>query len=70
MLTRQTSRFISIVEKLRRNVSDWLDRKKFDVEEAFTYRMTGKDKREVKKIIFEYFEYIEGEWDKFEEKKQ
>jgi hypothetical protein len=32
--------------------------------------MTGKDKREVKKIIFEYFEYIEGEWDKFEEKKQ
>jgi hypothetical protein len=27
--------------------------------------MGSKDKREVKKIIFEYFEFIEGEWDKF-----
>lgn len=39
------------------------------MEEAFSYRMTGKDKREVKKIIFEHFEYIESEWDKFQEKK-
>ena len=31
--------------------------------------MTGKDKREVKRIIFEHFEYIESEWDKFEDKK-
>ena len=41
-----------------------------DVEEAFSYRMTGKDKRDVKRIIFEYFEYIEREWDKFAEKKR
>jgi hypothetical protein len=39
------------------------------VEEAFSYRMTGKEKREVKRIIFEHFEYIESEWDKFQEKK-
>jgi hypothetical protein len=32
--------------------------------------MTEKDKREVRKIIFEHFEYIESEWDKFEERKQ
>jgi hypothetical protein len=32
--------------------------------------MTGKDKREVKRIIFDHFEYIESEWDKFEERKQ
>jgi len=31
--------------------------------------MTGKDKREVRRIIFEHFEYIESEWDKFQEKK-
>jgi uncharacterized protein DUF4160 len=48
----------------------WLDRDKFDVKEAFSYRMNGKDKRVVKRIIFEHFEYIESEWDKFEEKKQ
>jgi hypothetical protein len=41
-----------------------------DVKEAFSYRMTGRDKREVKRIIFEYFEYIESEWDKFQERKR
>ena len=40
------------------------------MEEAFSYRMTGKDKRDVKRIIFEYFEYIEREWDKVAEKKR
>jgi hypothetical protein len=39
------------------------------VEEALSYRMNGKDKREVKRIIFEHFEYIESEWDNFQEKK-
>ena len=29
--------------------------------------MNNKDKREVKKIIFEYFEFIENEWKKFQE---
>ena len=33
----------------------WLDRANFGVAEAFSYTMTGKDKREVKRIIFEYF---------------
>jgi len=32
--------------------------------------MTSKDKRIVKKIIFEYFELIEKEWDEFQERKQ
>ena len=68
MLTRRTSRFISTVEKLRRS-KYWLDRKDFDVTEAFNYRMNGKDKREVKRIIFEHFEYIESEWDEFQGKK-
>ncbi len=28
--------------------------------------MNNKDKREVKKIILEYFEFIEQEWNKFQ----
>jgi len=28
--------------------------------------MNAKDKREVKKIIFEYFDHIEKEWNKFQ----
>ncbi len=45
----------------------WLDVYNFDIEEAYSYNMNSKDKREVKKIIFEYFEFIEGEWDKFQQ---
>lgn len=43
----------------------WLLRKEFDVKEAYTYKLNSKDKREVKKIIFEYFELIEKEWDNY-----
>ncbi len=42
----------------------WLNRDAFDIEEAFSYNMNNKDKRDVKKIIFEYFEFIESEWDR------
>ena len=44
----------------------WLDRKKFALEEAHAYNMNNTDRRNVKKIIFEYFEFIEKEWDKFQ----
>jgi len=40
----------------------WLDIENFDIEEAYVYNMNNKDKREVKRIIFEYFDYIENEW--------
>ena len=56
--------------KAEKECKYWLDKVNFDVEEAFSYRMTGRDKREVKKIIFEYFDYIEGEWGKFQERKR
>lgn len=44
----------------------WLDVENYDLHEAFSYNMNGKDKREVKKIIFEYFDHIEKEWNKFQ----
>ena len=47
----------------------WIDKENFDIYEAYSYNMNTKDKRDVKKIIFEYFEYIETEWDKFQEGK-
>jgi hypothetical protein len=48
----------------------WLDSENFDLISAFSYEMTGRDTREVKKIIFEYFEFIEREWKKFQAKKR
>jgi len=47
----------------------WLDTEKFDLCEAFSFNMNAKDKREVKKIIFEYFDHIEKEWIKFQKRK-
>ena len=47
----------------------WLDVKNFDVREAFSFNMNSKNKREVKKIIFDYFNHIENEWKKFLKRK-
>ncbi len=48
----------------------WIDRENFDLNEAYSYNMNNKDKRQVKKIIFEYFEHIENEWDRFQKEKK
>ncbi len=47
----------------------WLLNNEFDLEEVFTYNMNIKDKREIKKIIFEHFEYIEQQWKEFQKRK-
>jgi hypothetical protein len=48
----------------------WLDRENFDIEEALAYNLNTKDKREIKRIIFEHFEYIEQHWDAFQQRKK
>jgi len=48
----------------------WLDVENFDLVEAYSYNMNNKDKRQVKKIVFEYFEIIENEWNKFQQEKK
>ena len=48
----------------------WLDSLNFDVEEAYSYNMNSNAMREVKKIIFEYFDFIEKEWNQFQQEKQ
>ncbi len=52
--------------KAEKECKYWLDAENFDVEEAYSYNMNNKDKRQVKKIIFEYFEHIEEEWTDFQ----
>jgi hypothetical protein len=44
----------------------WLDVENFSVDEAFSYNMSSRDKREIKKIVFEYFDFIETEWKRFQ----
>lgn len=52
-------------QKADKECKYWLDRENFDIDEAYSYSMNNKDRRQVKKIIFEYFEYIEDQWDHF-----
>ncbi len=53
--------------KAEKECKYWLDTENFDVQEAFSYQMNNKDKRQVKKIIFEY---IEREWEKFQKEQK
>lgn len=45
----------------------WLELDSFDVVEAHAYNMTPADKRIVRKIIFEHFDYISSQWSEFQE---
>ena len=35
----------------------WLDRERFDLEEVYAYNLSPRDRRDIKKIIFDHFEY-------------
>jgi hypothetical protein len=47
----------------------WLNRENFDLEEAFAYNMSPRDKRQIRKINYEHFEYIEQQWDEFQRRR-
>jgi len=43
----------------------WLFPDTFEVEEAFSHELSPKDRREIRKIIFEHFDYIVEAWNEF-----
>jgi len=51
--------------KAEKECKYWLDSENFDIAEAFCFNMNEGDQRQVKKIIFEYFEFIEEKWAEF-----
>ena len=52
-------------EKADMECKFWLDVDGFEIKEAFSYNLTSQAKREIKKIIYEHFDYIVTEWNKF-----
>lgn len=44
----------------------WLDADAFDIREAFSSGMSARDARQIRKIIFEHFEYIVEQWQEFQ----
>jgi len=60
--------FTFIVEKGYMECKHWLDRFQFDIEEEYAYNMSPGDKRQIRKIIYDHFEYIEEQWDEMQRK--
>ena len=48
----------------------WLITETFDLEEAYFFNMKPKDNREIRKIIFDHFEYIEQKWNEFQRRRE
>jgi hypothetical protein len=44
----------------------WLDKDNFNIEEAISFGLSPKEKREIRKIIFQHFDYIQEQWDLFQ----
>jgi len=44
----------------------WIDVENFDIQEAFAFNMSPKDKRQIRKIIFEHFDHIVAQWEQFQ----
>jgi len=49
-------------EKAGMECKYWLDVEEYDLKEAYVYNLTVQAKREIKKIIYDHFDYIVSEW--------
>ena len=45
----------------------WIDVDSFEVIEAYAYNLSASDKRTTRKFIFQHFDYIVEEWNRFQE---
>ena len=41
----------------------WIDTGNYNISEAHAYGLKARDKREIRKIIFDHFEYIAQRWE-------
>ena len=47
----------------------WIDVENFDIQESYTYNLTPRERKTIRKIIFEHFEYIVDQWNEFQDRK-
>ena len=47
----------------------WVYEDRFDIEEAYSYGLLPRDKKQVRKIIFEHFDYIVDQWSEFQKRR-
>jgi len=44
----------------------WIDEDNFDLQEAYSYGMSPRDNKQIRRIIFEHFDYIIEQWNEFQ----
>jgi hypothetical protein len=54
-------------QKAEAEAKYWLDADRFDALEAHCYNMSPADKRMVRRIIFDHFDYLVDQWNDFQE---
>ena len=54
-------------QKAEAEAKYWLDIELFEVIEAHSYNMSPADKRMVRRILFEHFDYVVAEWNRWQE---
>ena len=47
----------------------WLDVDRFEVVEAFAYNLKGADRRTIRRIIFQHFDYVVEAWEAYQERR-
>ena len=48
----------------------WLNIEGFGIREAYAFGLSPRDNRQIRKIIFEQYDYIVTQWRKFQERRQ
>ena len=48
----------------------WLHVDSFDISKAYSYNMKRRAKKEIRKIIFQHFDYIAEQWGEFQERRR
>ncbi len=43
----------------------WLNLEEYEITEAFSFNLNPGAKKEIRKIIFEHFDYIVNEWNNY-----
>ena len=57
------------VQKAEREAKYWILVDAYEIEEAFSFKLSPRDKREVKKLIYQHLDYIIEQWNSYHGKK-
>jgi len=47
----------------------WIDVDNYDILEAYAFELTPRDRRQIRRIIFDHFDYIVEQWGEFQRRR-